>query len=207
MNVDREQQKQILEFLFAEYPSVSAKTFRYFRRIFEAEPERTAGNLLYLQRHGLIENAISIRPGWSFSELEKQRKSLLTAVGEEDNQTSGSSIDNGDGSVTIGPATLYCPAITEKGIDFLLGDEGLSAILNTRTVRIEDNSLRQLAIIIAQSADAPREQKETVIGVLKSVPLSALKKWLTEVADEALPSPEAAARLIQTALAAAQTIL
>ena len=207
MNVDREQQKQILEFLFAEYPSVSAKTFRYFRRIFEAKPERTAGNLLYLQRHGLIENAISIRPGWSFSELEKQRESLLTALGEENTQMSCPSIDNGDGSVTIGPATLYCPVITEKGIDFLLGDEGLSAILNTRTVRIEDNSLRQLAIIIAQSATASKEQKETVISILKRAPLSALKKWLTEVTGELLPSPEAAARLVQIALAAAPSIL
>lgn len=95
----------------------------------------------------------------------------------------------------------------KKGIDFLLGDEGLSAILNTHTVRIEDTSLRQLAIIIAQSANASQKEKETVISILKSAPLSALKKWLTEVAGEALPSPEAAIRLLQIVLNAAQSIL
>ena len=207
MNVDREQQKQILEFLLAEYPCVSEKSSRYFRRIFEAEPERTAGNLLYLQRHSLIENAISINPGLSFSDHEKQRKALCKSLGVDESRMDSSLIDNMDGSVTIGPATLYCPEITEKGIDFLLGDEGLSAILNVRTVRIEDESLRRLAIIIAQSSNAPKEQKETVIGILKRAPLNALKKWLTEVTDELLPSPEAAARLIQIALAAAPSIL
>lgn len=207
MNVDREQQKQMLEFLFAEYPSISEKSFRYFRKIFEAEPERTSGNLLYLQRHGLIGNAISIRPGLSFSEHEKQKKAIYAALGEDESQTLGPSIENGDGSITIGPATLYHPQITEKGIDFLLGDEGLSAILNTHTVRIEDTSLRQLAIIIAQSANASQKEKETVISILKSAPLSALKKWLTEVAGEALPSPEAAIRLLQIVLNAAQSIL
>lgn len=207
MNVDREQQKHILEFLFAEYPSVSAKTTQHFRKLFAAEPERTAGNLLYLQRHGLIENAISIKPGLGFSDHEKQRKALCEALIINESQMEGPLIDNGDGSVTFGPATLFCPEITEKGIDFLLGDEGLSSILNTRTVRIEDNSLRQLAIIIADSANASHKDKETVIGILKSAPLSALKKWLTEVTGEALPSPEAAVRLLQTVLAAAPTIL
>lgn len=203
MNVDREQQKEMLEFLFSEYPSVSGKYFDYFYRIFTAEPERTSGNLLYLQRHGLIENAISINPVLSF----ERRKSLFSDTEEDENQKYKPPIKNNDGSITIGPATLYSPQITEKGIDFLLGDEGLSAILNTHTVRIEDNSLRQLAIIIAQTANASQKDKETVVGILKSAPLSALKKWLTEVTDEALPSPEAAVRLLQTVLAATQTIL
>lgn len=203
MNVDREQQKEMLEFLFSEYPSVSGKCFNYFYRIFTAEPERTSGNLLYLQRHGLIENAISINPVLSF----ERKKSLFSVTEEDENQKYDPPIENDDGSITIGPATLYLPQITEKGIDFLLGDEGLSAILNTHTVRIEDNSLRQLAIIIAQTANASQKDKETVVGILKSAPLSALKKWLTEVTDEALPSPEAAVRLLQTVLAATQTIL
>lgn len=204
MNIDREQQKQMLDFLFAEYPSVSGKCFSYFRKIFEAKPERTSGNLLYLQRHGLIENAISIRSGLCL----QRNKSLFSALGEDENQLRKPPIENDDVSITIGPATLYFPQITEKKwIDFLLGDEGLSAILNTHTVRIEDNSLRQLAIIIAQTANASQKDKETVVDILKSAPLSALKKWLTEVTDEALPNPEAAVRLLQTVLAAAQTIL
>jgi len=208
MNVDREQQREILKLLFDSYPTGSESVRLKMLEMFRKEPERTTGNLLYLQRHNLISNAIEIRYGISFEEAHEQEVTIRESHGEAiDRNIQHFFIDNFDGTYTIGPATWNFPEITEKGIDFLLGDEGLSSILNTHTVRIEDNSLRQLAIIIAQSSEASQKDKETVIGILKRAPLSALKKWLTEVTGEALPSPEAAARLLQTVLTAGQTFL
>lgn len=61
MNVDREQQREILNLLFEHYPWRSSAVPRRISEMIEEDEGRTIGNILYLQMHGLIEPCIEIR--------------------------------------------------------------------------------------------------------------------------------------------------
>ena len=62
MNVDREQQREILNLLFEHYPWRSSAVPRRISEMIEEDEGRTIGNILYLQMHGLIEPCIEITP-------------------------------------------------------------------------------------------------------------------------------------------------
>ena len=175
MNVDREQQSQILYMLFNAYPWTTNDVSVHIKQMIDDDTSRTVGNLLYLQRHGLIEHCVDIIPGG---------REQVVVDGIE--------------------AKFYhyhgCPALTEKGIDFLLGDEGLSAILNTRIVRIEESSLRTLSQMLIENSNAPEADKKSALEGLKKIPLDVLRKWLTGLGDKAMPNQEAVLDLIRTAL-------
>lgn len=63
MNVDREQQRQILCMLFDAYPWITNDVSVHIKQMVDDDPSRTVGNLLYLQRHGLIERCVDVIPG------------------------------------------------------------------------------------------------------------------------------------------------
>lgn len=176
MNVDREQQKQILYLLFNAYPWITNDVSVHIKQMVDDEPSRTIGNLMYLQRHCLIEHCVDIIPGG-------RERGVVDGIEETFYRYNG------------------CPTLTEKGIDFLLGDEGLSAILNTRTVRIEESSLRTLSKMLIESSTAPETEKKSALEGLKKIPLDVLRRWLTGLGDKAMPNQEAVLDLIRTALA------
>ena len=128
MNVDREQQKEILQILFDDFPWGTQKGRHRLLEMIKSQPERTIGNLLYLQMHGLIENAVTIKFGDNFEDGVTCNRVLLEAMGEK--VPDGNIFAEQDGSFLVGPATFLWPQLTEKGVDFLLGDDGLSSILN-----------------------------------------------------------------------------
>ena len=175
MNVDREQQKEILQLLFDAYPWTTNEISIKITNMINTNTSRTIGNLLYLQMHGLINDCIEV-----------------TGVGYERISFDGESY----------PLYRYnrCPKLTEKGIDFLLGDEGLSAILNTKTVRIEESSIRLLASELVKHANVPQEQKASALSGIKKIPATVLQRWLTGLAEKAMPTHEAVIELIQTAV-------
>lgn len=176
MNVDREQQRQILCMLFDAYPWITNDVSVHIKQMVDDDPSRTVGNLLYLQRHGLIEHCVDVIPGG--------REQVVV-----------------DGLETNFYHYHGCPALTEKGIDFLLGDEGLSAILNTRTIRIEESSLRTLSRLLIENANASEADKKSALEGLKKIPSDVLRRWLTELGDKAMPNQEVVLDLIRTALA------
>lgn len=66
--------------------------------------------------------------------------------------------------------------ITHKGIDFLLDDGGLSAILNILTIKFEAEQFKQLLQIkIQQSSSIPEDKKEAYIQYIKACQRKVLR--------------------------------
>lgn len=82
-----------------------------------------------------------------------------------------------DGGIVFGP-----PRITAKGMDFLENDGGMSAILNTVTVRLHDDTIRDLLIRQVDKAEGPAPLKAQLIAAIRAAPAKAL----SQVADHAV---------------------
>lgn len=78
--------------------------------------------------------------------------------------------------------------ITAKGIDFLMDDGGLSAILGVVTVKLHSDTIQALLNKIDQ-ADIPPEEKSKLKVILSKMGDVALAK-LTEKAIDAVTSPQ-----------------
>lgn len=163
MNVDREQQAVILQILFDAYPWKTKEASQKIYSMLQNEKSRTIGNLLYLQMHGLISECIEIK-----------------GTGYE-------SVTDSDGMTWDLFKYYDCPSLTEKGIDFLMGDEGLSSVLNTKRIVIEEVSLRYLIEqFILRSAIAD-DRKPNLIQEMKQIPLKVLINWITKQLDISTP--------------------
>lgn len=156
MNVDREQQAEILQILFDAYPWTTNEVSSKIQHMLNTETSRTVGNLLYLQMHGLISDCIKI-VGLGYEKL-------------------------------VSPdfeCKLYnyqpTPTLTEKGIDFLMRDEGLSSVLNTRRIVIDESSLRTLIEQFILRSAIAEEQKSIFIEELRKTPAKALANWILKI--------------------------
>lgn len=89
--------------------------------------------------------------------------------------------------------------ITEKGIDFLENDGGLSAILNVQTIRFADSTIVALEDILLLS-NLPEEQKKGLAAKLRELPADAIKHLTLQLLTKAALNPQAALHIIQTAL-------
>lgn len=96
---------------------------------------------------------------------------------------------------TYGPAHTGL-IITAKGIDFLEGDGGLSAILNCVTVRIHDETLARIAKFLEQS-QLPEDQKKELLSRLRELPFDATKHLVCKLLDVALDKVPDALQLVQ----------
>ncbi len=174
MKVDREQQREILNLLFEHYPWKTNAVISKIKHLLETEEERTVGNLLYLQSHGLIEKYIEVKD-----------TDILELCSNVDR-------DLGDPIGTNRPYTRVgaCPTISAKGIDFLLGDEGLSSILNTQTVKLDLQSTNLLIDYFIERSDISEEEQNSIKQKLKSVPLSVMQELLTKLLVEKTPYQE-----------------
>ena len=76
--------------------------------------------------------------------------------------------------------------ITERGIDFLLDDGGLSAILGVVTIKLHQDTLRDLIEARIEASNATEAEKNKLISHLRSLPIDAAKAATTQVAVEAL---------------------
>lgn len=66
--------------------------------------------------------------------------------------------------------------ITHKGIDFMLADGGLSAILNLQTVRLHDDTLRpMLEALVRANNGLPEPEKNMLLEKLAEAPAEMLK--------------------------------
>lgn len=71
--------------------------------------------------------------------------------------------------------------ITSKGIDFLEGDGGLSAILNVVTVRLDADTIRALLIARVDQSDLPAAEKSALTQHLAALSETALKAATTHL--------------------------
>ena len=102
------------------------------------------------------------------------------------------------GSLVNGNMELRAPQITAKGLDFLEDDGGVSAILNTVTVKIDQEDLRLLIAARVEASDLPPEKKAPLIQAMRSLPAQALRDLTTRLVNEAVDKLPDALRLFQT---------
>lgn len=87
-----------------------------------------------------------------------------------------------------GPVSVVSAKITAKGLDFLADDGGLSAILGTVTVRLHDDTVRQILIQRIEAAEGDTSVKQHLVAKIKTLPAEALGKLTLSGLDKALAS-------------------
>lgn len=90
-------------------------------------------------------------------------------------------------------------SITEKGIDFLLDDGGLGAILKVQTIRLHSDTIVALEDII-RVANLPVDQQNGLISKLRGLPADAIKHLTLQLLSQGVQNLPRALQLIQTAL-------
>ncbi|UXH41255.1 MULTISPECIES: hypothetical protein [Pseudomonas] len=102
----------------------------------------------------------------------------------------------------IGPAypTPAIATITAKGLDFLAGDGGLGAILGTVTIKIHQDSIRQILEAKIQESDLPEQEKSGILKTLRELPSEAMSHLTTKLLDLGMDNLPAAAELIRKGL-------
>jgi hypothetical protein len=100
----------------------------------------------------------------------------------------------GGGHVSLGKTS-----ITHKGIDFLVGDDGLSAILNVVTVKFEEDTLKALIEAnINNTKNLTPEDKKGLIARLRSLPADAIKHLTLKLLEKGLASAPDIIQTIET---------
>lgn len=79
--------------------------------------------------------------------------------------------------------SLSFPSITVKGIDFIAEDGGLSAILSVQTVKLHEETIRDLLSIAVQQSQVSEEEKKQFEALVKELPAEGLKHLLTKLID------------------------
>ncbi|MNM75749.1 hypothetical protein D3C81_875450 [compost metagenome] len=102
----------------------------------------------------------------------------------------------------IGPAypTPSIATITARGLDFLADDGGLGAILGTVTVKIHQDSIRQILEGKIQQSDLPEQEKSGLLKTLRELPSEAMSHLTTKLLDLGMENLPAAAELIRKGL-------
>jgi len=101
------------------------------------------------------------------------------------------------GQAVITLDKLVC---TAKGMDFLADDGGLSATLGTVTVKLHEDTLRQLIEAKVQASNLPEEQKSGILKALREAPGETTKTLITKLVDLGMENAAKAIPLIQTLL-------
>ncbi|MFC0246787.1 hypothetical protein ACFOLL_12940 [Falsochrobactrum ovis] len=76
--------------------------------------------------------------------------------------------------------------INARGLDFLADDGGLSAILGVVTVKLHDDTIRELLIRRVNDADGDQSLKRSLIAKIKDLPSEALGKLAMEGLEQSL---------------------
>ncbi|PWU30740.1 hypothetical protein DK254_00375 [Pseudomonas sp. RW407] len=102
----------------------------------------------------------------------------------------------------IGP-TYPTPAIatiTARGLDFLADDGGLGAILGTVTVKLHQDSIKQIIESKIQSSGLPEQEKTGLLKAVRELPGEAMTHLTTKLLDLGMDNLPAAVGLIRKAL-------
>lgn len=89
---------------------------------------------------------------------------------------------------------------TEEGMDFLEQDGGLSAILKVTTVRLHEDTIRQLIAQHITLSPLPSEKKESLLQRLKQLPAKSIERMADKLLDQALQKAPDAIEWISTLL-------
>ncbi len=88
----------------------------------------------------------------------------------------------------------YCHSIraSAKGMDFLADDGGLSAILGVVTIKLHDDTIKQLVEAKILQSDLPESEKKRYLAQLRELPAETTKHLVLKLVDLGLEKgPEA----------------
>lgn len=101
------------------------------------------------------------------------------------------------GSLNMGSPLLEAK-ITARGIDFLADDGGLGAILAVVTVKMHEDTLKQLIASKLEAADLPPQDKKRFLDQLRELPGETTKHLALKLVDVGLENWHKALPLIQS---------
>ncbi|WP_164136704.1 hypothetical protein [Stenotrophomonas maltophilia] len=90
--------------------------------------------------------------------------------------------------------------ITHKGIDFLQNDGGLGAILDVVTIKIHEDSIKDLISQKIRASDLPAADKEQYLDQLRELPGEATKHLALKMVDAGLENWRRALPLLKSIL-------
>jgi hypothetical protein len=108
----------------------------------------------------------------------------------------GHGLINGDATGGIVKA-MFSVGITEKGIDFLADDGGLSAIFNKVHVKFDEEDLSKLLTIGLAKTEMPVETKKEVLKTIKGLPAEGIKTVYTHLLNLGLKNWKEIPQLVQ----------
>lgn len=155
MNLDRELQKEILEYLIAKYADDSAEHVQNLEKKFGPT---TPIQLLYLHEHGLISGKVE-------------------QVLENPNEA--------DPVFWKSHRSVNKVRLTARGYDFLTDDGGLSAILNVVTIRIDQEQFKKMLAKNIDQSELPPEKKNALKHLIKNTQQEGMSKLTTEIVNYA----------------------
>ncbi|MEB2647592.1 hypothetical protein SOP86_18290 [Pseudomonas canadensis] len=103
-----------------------------------------------------------------------------------------------------GSITFVQARITARGIDFIEDDGGVGAALAVVTVKLHEDTLRQLIEAKIQASNLPDEQKSGILKALREAPGETTKQLITKLVDLGMENATKALPLIQTLLQGGQ---
>ncbi|MFM0031178.1 hypothetical protein PQR70_33680 [Paraburkholderia madseniana] len=90
------------------------------------------------------------------------------------------------------------PKITARGMDFLADDGGLSAILGVVTVKLHEETLKELIGQRIVESDLPQTEKARLLDQLRSLPGETIKHLTFKLVDAGLANWPTALRAIES---------
>lgn len=98
-----------------------------------------------------------------------------------------------DGMIMFAPITA-----TKDGIDFMADDGGLSAVLRVVTVKLHDDTIRDLLIKRVEGSDAEPTVKGELVKQIRALPAEGLRTLTTKVLEAGLHRLPNAIQLLHT---------
>jgi hypothetical protein len=90
--------------------------------------------------------------------------------------------------------------ITPAGLDFLEDDGGISAILNTVTVKFDVENIRSLVEAGLLKANLPEEKRSTLLQAIKNAPATVLQTAITKLVEVGMSDPVGSIKALASAL-------
>ena len=103
------------------------------------------------------------------------------------------------GPKEIGNA-LQTARLTHKGLDFLLDDGGLSAILGVVTIQLHEDSIKELIAAQISASDLAPPDKQRYLDQLRELPAETTKHLVLKMVDAGLANWQKALPLLQSIL-------
>lgn len=108
-----------------------------------------------------------------------------------------------DGSIsqeTSGTKHFITAEITAAGLDFLADDGGLTAILGVVTVKLHDETIRQLLAARIEGSDLPPDEKKGWLDQLRELRGESIKHLTMKLLDKGVENLPALLEAIRTSL-------